>query len=407
MHLCARVYHAGWSTTGQAFTTLHKLIFKTPEAVHINAVSSSVLSSLSRLRDGSAALLLLSALLAPSAQATDTLIPLALPQTGAYGLFGQQFAAGIAQSPLGQTSTFPTADTACSTEGGDEAARQLTALAMTTSFIIGFPCVEALDAAQATGTMEGKTVIVPLATKTGNAPATNTTRHGRQIHIAPTPEQEALALADYVERNWSQVAIALVDDGTLEGRGFIDLMRSELTERRIEPVYVTNYRPQLTNQVALVRLLERAGATHVILGGDRFDATVIAEGAEIVGHRFTLAGNSALAPGSADGALPAGTVYAALPDLTAFDTAADAVADLDEAGVPAEGFVLWGYATGELVSQWLATDNPEAQPIDGVSWPSALGDIVFEGGQLQTNLYRVHRVEADGAVTVQPRATDG
>ncbi|MGB7432605.1 MAG: ABC transporter substrate-binding protein, partial [Ahrensia sp.] len=228
------------------------------------------------------------ALTAAHAQEAADKIGVALPQTGPYALFGTQFLQGLQASPVAVDYEFESVDTACSRAGGEAVAPQINA-----SIIVGFPCVDALDAAQQTAALAGKTIVVPFAGPVSQAPATDTTHYARTISFGPAPSDETDTLADYVTSNWRDKSIAVIDDGTLYGRQIAENVLAAMAEQNLTPVYTTTFRPQLDNQVGLVRLLQRAGATHVVVGGDRFDAAAIANGTAIVGHRLTLAGGTA------------------------------------------------------------------------------------------------------------------
>lgn len=323
------------------------------------------------------------------AQQTTDAIAVAVPQSGPYALFGNQFLQGLQASPITAQYDFEIVDTACSRTGGEAVASQIDA-----SIIVGFTCVDALDAAQQTGALAGKTIIVPFAGPLSQAPATDTTNYARTISFGPSPTDETDILAQYVIANWRDKNIAVIDDGTLYGRQIAQDVLAAMTEQNLTPVYTTTFRPQLDNQVGLVRLLQRAGATHVVVGGDRFDAAAIANATAIVDYRLTLAGGTAFGEGVAEGTLPDGTVYVSLPDWTQQNTAQDFIATLDETGNTPEGFTFWGYATGQLMAQWLEQDALNATDIAHRSWPTIFGDLSFnDDAVLTSNLYEIRQVE--------------
>lgn len=327
-------------------------------------------------------------LTAAHAQDATDKIGVAVPQTGPYALFGTQFLQGLQASPVAVAYEFESVDTACSRAGGEAVAPQINA-----SIIVGFPCVDALDAAQQTAALTGKTIVVPFAGPVSQAPAIDTTHYARTIFFGPSPSDETDTLADYITDNWRDKSIAVIDDGTLYGRQIAENVLAAMAEQNLTPVYTTTFRPQLENQVGLVRLLQRAGATHVVVGGDRFDAAAIANATAIVGHRLTLAGGTAFGEGVAEGTLPAGTVYVSLPDWSQQEAAPELIAALDETGATAEGFTFWGYATGQLMAQWLEQNALTDNAIAGQPWPTIFGDLSFnDDAVLTTNLYEIRVV---------------
>lgn len=327
-------------------------------------------------------------LAAAHAQQTTDKIAVAVPQSGPYALFGSQFLQGLQASPITARYDFEIVDTGCSRTGGEAVAPQIDA-----SIIVGFTCVDALDAAQQTGALAGKTIIVPFTGPLSQAPATDTTKYARTISFGPSPSDETDILASYVTSNWRDKSIAVIDDGTLYGRQIAQDVLAAMAEQNLTPVYTTTFRPQLDNQVGLVRLLQRAGATHVVVGGDRFDAAAIANATAIVDYRLTLAGGTAFGEGVADGALPAGTVYVSLPDWSQQNPAQDFITALDETGTAAEGFTFWGYATGQLAAQWLEQNALTGNAIASQPWPTIFGDVRFnDDAKLTSNLYEIRVV---------------
>lgn len=313
---------------------------------------------------------------------------MAIPQSGPYRLFGTQFLQGLNTSPLAATATFNVVDTVCSRTGGEAAASQITS-----DIIIGFPCVDALDSAQQSGLLAGKTILVPFSGPVTQAPATDTTNYARVISFGPSTTNETDTLAEYVVNNWRSESIAVIDDGTLYGRQIAQDILAALSNANLPSVYTTTFRPQLENQVGLVRLLQRAGATHIVVGGDRFDADAIAQATQIIDYELTLAGGTAFGEGIAEGSLPAGTAFVTLPDWSEQKAAQDAIMALDEAGIAAEGFAFWGYATGQLAAAWLAADALKKDGISSQSWPTIFGQIQFNvDGTLDTNLYAINQV---------------
>src|SRR5690606_40871144 len=98
------------------------------------------------------------------------------------------------------------------------------------------------------------------------------------------------AVANLLIDKWRSNHFAIIDDGTIYGRELAENLRAEAELAGLEPVLVDTFRPQLENQIGLVGRLRRSGATHVFVGGDRFDIAVIARDARNLGYDVTFAG---------------------------------------------------------------------------------------------------------------------
>ena len=325
-------------------------------------------------------------------------IVVALPFSGAYGLLGEQLLVGLQSSPLADIATLDQIDTQCDAAGAEAS---LTMIDENVTTIIGFMCPDAFDVAVASQSMSGKRLIVPLLPALDFAPTVDSSSFPVRFHFAPAADEAARLLGTQIAERWAKASIALIDDGTLTGREFVDTVRAVLQDAGIEPVYVTNYRPQIDNQVALVRLIERAGATHVVIGGDRFDASRIADAMDVTGYRFSLAGGPALSNEGGNEPLPQGTLIARLPDFQGLPEAGGAVAAIAETGQRTDGLAVFGYALGQTAASIL--DNAETARVETAIGPVTIGAQRIE----MPPLYRLHEVTTDkGEVVVAERDSD-
>lgn len=205
----------------------------------------------------------------------------------------------------------PAIDDGCETEAAAAAAR--TAIEAGSRLVIGLPCIDAFDgAAPALAQADIAMLAVGLQAKDITQPPRGITQWP-VFRVGAPAHQEHEALAEHIATHWRNFNFAIIDDGTLYGRRLSETVRLLLGDAAIEPVFVDTYRPLLENQVALVRRLQRAGATHVLIGGDARDAAVIAKAAILIGYRLELAGGSALVASPEDGRLPDGTLVATIP----------------------------------------------------------------------------------------------
>ncbi len=201
-------------------------------------------------------------------------------------------------------------DDKCTSVSGQAAAT--TAFDRGAQILIGMPCVEALDAAALVALgRQSAPIILALGVEVPDVTSREKRANWPVFRFAPDAEQEATTIANHIKREWRNVDFALLDDGTLYGRQLVETVRFLLELDNLKPVFVDNYRPLLENQSGILRRLQRSGATHVFIGGDAFDASVMGQGAISLSIPLTIAGGSAFRAPPTDGTLPDGTVFAA------------------------------------------------------------------------------------------------
>ena len=301
----------------------------------------------------------------PSTSADEGVAVLA-PLSGPFAPIGRNIAR-TAQSVI--DTDVPVVDDGCDAETATAAARDV--IASGSKLVIGLPCIDAFDAAAPDLAEAG---IAILAVGLQAEDITGTPRGAETwpvFRIGAPATAEFAVLADHVTTYWRDVSFAVIDDGTLYGRQLTENLRLLLSDAALEPVFVDAYRPLLQNQTALVRRLQRAGATHVVIGGEARDAAVIAANAAAIGYPLQLAGGSVLIAPPEDGHLPDGTIIAAIP------------AEIDLARMAAQIAITAAADPGRAPSESLRTDSFETD------W----GPITFsEDGEPDFAFFQVHQI---------------
>lgn len=249
----------------------------------------------------------------------------------------------------------------CNALSGQMAAEA--ALAGGAEIIIGLPCVEALDAAAlVVQAHESEAIIIALGVEVPDITNREKRSDWPVFRLAANGTQEAKTIAQYIGQNWRSFEFAMIDDGTLYGRQFVEDVRFLLEQDNLKPVFIDNYRPLLENQSGMLRRLQRSGATHVLIGGDAYDASIMGRGAEALGIRLNFAGGSAFLAPPADGRLPDGTVF----------TARDAIS------TSVGGVELSDYAATTYVALQIADQARKYAADKGVSLNLAMRVLRFE-----------------------------
>lgn len=230
------------------------------------------------------------------------------PMDGTSDIVGRQMNAGASA----YADTVEIFNDNCNALSGQTAAEA--ALAAGAEIIVGLPCVEALDAAAlVVQAHESDAIIISLGVEVPDVTIREKRNNWPVFRLAANANQEAETTANYISQHWRNIDFAIIDDGTLYGRQFVEDVRYMLEQDNLKPVFVDNYRPLLENQSGMLRRLQRSGASHVLIGGDAYDASIMGRGAEALQIRLKFAGGSAFYAPPEDGKLPDGTVFTA-PD---------------------------------------------------------------------------------------------
>ncbi len=77
--------------------------------------------------------------------------------------------------------------------------------------------------------------------------------------MSPGDDYPVKTAADAIKKLWSDIPYAIVDDGTIYGRGFSDALRAEMEERGLKPQFSDTFRAAQSTQAGLLRRLKRSG----------------------------------------------------------------------------------------------------------------------------------------------------
>lgn len=338
----------------------------------------------------------------PAAWGGELRIGLAAPLTGPSELLGDQMRAGaeaaVAASPAEVSLTV--VDTACSAEGGTDAARRLVEARV--GIVAGFLCMEAIEAALPILGGAG----IPVVT-TGVRIDSLTDRRQKQgwqvFRLAPRADAEADAVSRILTRAWRAALFAIIDDGTIYGRDLAEDFRLQAEMSQLKPVFTDTFRPQLDNQIGLAGRLRRAGATHAFVGGDRADIAILGRDAAALDYDLVIAGGEALRAARDEVDLAPGTLMIGLPEWA--DIADPQIVNaMRGAGVEPDGYVLPTHAGVEIAIAALnaasVSDTPLMDVLAAGRFETALGEVRFDdNGDWAGTFHRLFSY--DGATFVE------
>lgn len=330
-------------------------------------------------------------LAAGSSHAAGIAIGLVAPQGGNFGLLGAQMTAGANFAAQGAKDTITAVDEPCSENSGQAIADAL--IKAKVQVAIGFLCSESLEGA------------LPMLKDAGIPAITVSVRSHILMEdslkngwpffrLAPADSAEARRVSGVILQSWAAEPLALVDDGTIHGRELIDAVRNGLDENGLKPVFNDTLRPGQDQQISLVRRLKKAGATALLVGGDRSDVAIIARDAAAEHIALKIMGGDAMQAADQPVPLADGVLAVTLPDYATLEPNATAAQALRAAGIEPEGYVMPTAAAASIADQAATAAGSEkvaiAAKLVGTVWQTPIGQIAFGNDhELTDNPYRL------------------
>ncbi|MER0237370.1 branched-chain amino acid ABC transporter substrate-binding protein [Fulvimarina sp. MAC8] len=331
----------------------------------------------------------------PAFAQTEEVIGVAAPLSGSNALLGEQIVNGAQAARNGKFALAP-ADTECTPEGGEAAARLFAE--EEARIVVGFLCTESLLAALPILTEAGIPVI-DVGVR-ANRITDNREDTGHLVwRLAPRSDAEARAIADTIAERWRNEPFGLIEDGSIANRGLVDTVRRLVAQQGLEPAATDNYRPAEEKQFGLVRRLARTGVTRFFIAGDRPDIAVIArDAAELDLDLQIIGGESLLDETSVDQPLAEGIVALA-PPYTYGPTEAEGSS---EAALSGYGGI--AHAAVEIAMNTLEQANGSgrslAEVLNEESFETVIGSVDFdEKGDAQAMSYHALRWSGDEFVS--------
>jgi branched-chain amino acid transport system substrate-binding protein len=351
-----------------------------------------------------AALAAATLLAAPSAGRTqeasatgDVRIGIAAPLSGSAAILGEQVRAGVTAS-LGATGgALPVeADTECAAGAAAEGARALVAAKV--DAVVGFLCTEALEAALPILTA-AKIPVITVGVRANRFTDTREKTGALVWRLAPRAGAEADAVAKDLAARWHDVPFALVDDGSIYGRGLSDAVRSRLEAAGLRAASIENYRPAEEKQFGLVRRILASGITHLFIAGDRPDVAIIARDAASLDLELDIVGGETLLDeATPDVPLQRGIHAIALRNR--FETI-----DAGPEGAPEarQGYFGPAFAAAEIAAAATRFARKESRAVAEIlndqTFATALGPVRFDAaGDSSLDLFQIFRFDGEDFV---------
>lgn len=324
-----------------------------------------------------------------AAPAFSMTIGLVAPQHGPYALLGQQMEAGARAASQASDDKLVVIDESC--EAGSGAAIADALIAAKVDSAIGFLCSESLE----TSLPKLAAAHIPALTLSVRWPTIMEDALKKRwpfYRMAPSNKAETSKIVDVLVSQWPGFAVALIDDGTIRGRELVDSIRAPLEQRGMKAVFNDTYRPGQDQQISLVRRLKKAGATHVFIGGDRADISIIARDAKAEGIALTVMGGDGMRAADRPVPLADGVLAVTTPNYATLPNAQAVTASLRKNNIEPDGYTLPAYAAVQFLNAAgsQASNQPLGDAIAKTTVQTVIGPISFDAHhELSDNPYQL------------------
>lgn len=359
--------------------------------------------------------LIIAILSAPASARTGLRLGIVAPQgNDSFAVLGDQIRQGVdayAKAFPGVFEGIVAEPETCDSESGEEAADSM--IDASVDAVIGFMCAESLDAALPALSAAG-IVTIGLGVR-ADIVMEDAIKHDWPFYrLAPHAGAEIDTIVDVISKQWTGEPFAIVEDGTIYGRELAENVRVALENLGITAAFIDTYRPAQDKQFGLAHRLQRAGVSHVFIGGDRTDVAIIARDCKAIGLDLTFMGGDAMRAPEGDVPLPDGIFAVVAPQPATLPSAAAAIKVLESQDREPYGYRIPGYAAAQILaaakSESVKSGAPLRASIAKGTFETALGTIRFgENHERADNPFRLMVWRGDAFVPVgkqEPPAAD-
>jgi branched-chain amino acid transport system substrate-binding protein len=236
------------------------------------------------------ALALFAATTLPSLAEADQVIAVVGPMTGLQSANGIDFTGGVELAVddinakgglLGQKLTYITVDDACDPDQAEAAAQQI--VSQPPAVVIGHSCS---DCSIRAAPLYAKAHIIQITPASTN-PTLTEMGIDTVFRMLGRDDNQGRTIARRLAAVWPQGRIAVLNDGSLYGKGLADVVRSELANHGIRPVVDESFPSGAQSYDAIVRQMTDAKIDAVFIAASPLDAGVMAR--EIVAAKLPIA----------------------------------------------------------------------------------------------------------------------
>lgn len=371
-----------------------------PVAICLNAMRNFRLTTVTCLL--SATLLCAGFCVSPRAAAET--IGISIPLSGDAAELGQNFRTGmkLAMEDLGMSSDLFIADDGCDPDLAALAAGDLKD--RSPDIVIGMVCNEPAKVI-ASSLVDSKIPVLVAGARSMRLIKDREREEWNLWRLSPGDDYPVSVAADAIAAIWQETPYAIVDDGTIYGRSFSDLLRGQMQEKGLAPQFSDTFRAAQSSQAGLLRRLKRSGVTAAFVASATLeDLFTIARNMKEFNLKLDLMTTEALE------LLPYLEDASLAPEGIRVITAPLAVSEklsnrLEAAGLVPERQILNGYATMQIVNQAIGKTPEETnRNLKTKTFDTVLGMITFsENGNSSYNPYKM--LIWNGSKLIEPNNT--
>jgi branched-chain amino acid transport system substrate-binding protein len=235
-------------------------------------------------------LTLLTASLLPGSAKANQVIAVAAPMTGLQSANGIDFTGGVELAIddinangglLGQKLTYIAIDDACDPDQAEAAAQQI--ISKPPAVVIGHSCSSCSIRAAPLYARAHILQITPASTN----PTLTEMGIGTVFRMLGRDDNQGRTIARRLVAGWPHGRIAVLDDGSLYGKGLADMVRSDLASHGIRPVVDESFPPGAQSYEGVIRRMVDTKTEAVFIGAYDLDIAVIAR--EVVAAKLPIA----------------------------------------------------------------------------------------------------------------------
>ena len=189
---------------------------------------------------------------------------------------------------LGQKLVEVINDDACDADQAEAAARRLTELAP--AVVIGHFCSSCSIRA---APIYAKGQILQISPSSTN-PQLTEMGIGTLFRMIGRDDNQGKVAGDRIARQWPATPVALLNDGSVYGKGLVDILRARLKEHGIAPAIDEAFEPGAQSYAELVLKLKKAGVRATYIGGYELDIAVITRDVAAEDVRTTIMGGDVI-----------------------------------------------------------------------------------------------------------------
>jgi branched-chain amino acid transport system substrate-binding protein len=291
------------------------------------------------------------------AVSAEILIGMAGALTGSNAYQGEQEQQGVEMAVadlntnggvLGQQVRLISVDDACDGAQAVAAANRLVAAKV--SFVIGHQCSGASIPAAEVYEKAGIIQMTPSSTNP------RLTEEGRAnvFRICGRDDQQGAIAGDFLAARWRDAKIAIINDGSVYGKGLAEETRRQLNRYGITETLYESLTPSQSDYSPLVEKLHAAGVSVTYFGGYYREAALLVRNAHEQGYKMQLVSGDGIASeafAQVTGEAGEGTLFTSFRDPRRSPLAEPVVARFRQQGFEPEGYTLYSYAAVQTWTQ--------------------------------------------------------